>query len=168
MKIFILFFFLAISHLGHAQTESSAKKSEISSVIKKLIDEKYKGHRSVKYYKEILRDSLYYEAVFRHNKDEYSLLFDTLGNVYETEVTVPYSEIETSIRKKIEEKLNKDFPSFKIKKSQEVILKSKLMYEFLIKGKQDKRVSFREYYFDRQGNFLKDEVVELESIQTLF
>jgi hypothetical protein len=105
-------------------------------------------------------------------KDEYSLMFDKMGNLYETETTLPFQELPAEMVQKIENYLKDNFMKYKIIKIQEVDLKGKRLYELKLKAKIKTITSyekgFYEIYFDNQGNFLEMERIKLNAIQSLY
>jgi hypothetical protein len=163
-----LLFMLGIFQVAFSQTEEGVRKSAIPPAVKEFIDKNYSGHSHIKYYQEKIMDTVYYEAVFKKGEDEYSLLFDKSGNLYETEKTMPFKELPEKIIVKIEEYLKKEFARYKIIGVQEVDVKSSRMYELNVKGKKQSKTSFYEIYFSRQGDFIKIEDAELKTIPSLF
>ncbi len=163
-----LIFILGSFQVAFSQTEGGIKKSAIPAVVKDYIDKNYSDHSHIKYYQEKIQDTAYYEAVFKKGEDEYSLLFDRSGTLYETEKTMSFKELPDEIIRKVEEYLKKEFICYKIIATQEVDQKGRLMYEFNVKGKKQSKTSFYEIYFNRQGDFLKMEDKELKTIPSLF
>jgi hypothetical protein len=172
MKIFtfLLLLFSTFSSCKNnlVQTEKRAKSAEIPNKVIDFIHKTYPNHEKIKFYKETENDTLYYEANFEQEEDEYSLLFDKLGNLYETEITLKFKELPAEIQQKVENYLKTNFVKYKIKKTQEVDLQGKLLYELAIKAKKTNENGFYEIYFDRQGNFIKMEIIKLNAIQSLY
>jgi hypothetical protein len=163
-----LLFILGGFQTSFSQTEEGIRKTEVPSVVIEFIDKNYSGHSHVKYYQEKIKDTMYYEAVFKKGADEYSLLFEKSGILYETEKTMPFKELPDKIIIRIEEYLKKEFVRYKVIEIQEVDLKGKLMYELSVKGKKQSKTSFYQIYFSRQGEFYKMEDTELKTIPSLF
>ena len=163
-----LLFILGSFRAAFSQTEEGVSKSQIPPAMIEYINRSYSGHSHIKYYQEKIQDTLYYEAVFKKGEDEYSLLFDLSGSLYETEKTMPFKELPDRLIEKIEAYLKKEFTGYKVTETQEVDRKGNLMYELSVKGKKQSKTSFYEIYFSRQGDFLKMEDTALKTIPSLF
>jgi len=151
-----------------AQRDKNISTKNIPKNIPAYVLKNYPTHRGVSYFVEYDEDTMCYEADFTYMKQKYSLLFDTLGNVIETEIEIPFEKISESIEKSIEEKLSMDLNKYKIEKTQIVDYRGKLLYEIQVRGKKKKDVEFYEYYFNRLGEFVKVEPIYLKPIPSLF
>ena len=114
------------------------KSNNIPDVVKSALVKNYPNAKSVKWDKEDAN----YEASFKNNNLDNSILFDAKGNVLESEVAIK------ELPKNVMEYLNKNYPNQKIKESAKITnAKGVFTYEAEIKGK--------DLIFDANGKFLK-------------
>jgi len=165
-KILIVIFLFPITLF--AQSDKSVSAKNVPQAIPVHLLKNYPSHTHVSYFIEKDADTVCYEADFTYLKQKYSLLFDTLGNVVETEIEISFEKLTESVEKLIEEKLSLDLKKYKIKKTQAVDFRGMLLYEIQVRGKKNKDVEFYEYYFNRLGEFVKVETIYLKPIPSLF
>jgi len=95
------------------------------------------------------KDDKNYEANFKQNGKEMSVVFDAAGNTLETEVEISKAELPTAVL----DVLKKDYAGYKIEEAAKITATGVVTYETEIeKGEQ----SF-ELIFDGQGKILKKE-----------
>jgi hypothetical protein len=166
--IFGLFFLYGISLF--AQSDKGVSAKEIPAQASAYIEAKFKEHSKIVYYKEVEDDSICFVANFKYESHKYSVMFSQAGEWIETEIQVSFEKFPENIEKAIEEKLIVDFSTYKIKQTQEVDNRGTLLYELEVRGKKhgDKEVLFYEYYFDRNGVFVKVEPIALKAIPSMF
>jgi hypothetical protein len=170
MKKFLLFavFLVLITPFGFSQTDKGIKPEDLPKSINEYIANHYPGHSAISFYKDLENDTVFFAADFTYKKEKYSLLFDLEGNWFETEIQTPFEGLPESVEEAIEKKLKLDFEHFKIIKTQTVDIRGVLLYELEVRGQKNKQSVFNEYFFDRQGNYIKFEVIELKTIPSLF
>ena len=105
MKKFLIIIFLFPITL-FAQSDKSVSVKNVPQTIPEHILKNYPSHTNVSYFIEKNADTMFYEADFTYLKQKYSLLFDTLGNVVETEIEISFEKLTESVEKLIEEKLS--------------------------------------------------------------
>jgi len=164
----LLFIIFLIPYALFAQSDKNVSVKNIPQNIPGYLEKNYPSHKNVSYFIEYDGDTLCYQADFEYMKQKYSLLFDTLGNVIETEVEILFEKISDPIEKLIEEKLSLDLKKYKVIKAQTVDYKGQLLYEIQVRGKKNKEVEFYEYYFNRTGAFVKVEMIVLKPIPSLY
>jgi hypothetical protein len=168
------FFFLQVPifvfciHSGFSQTDKHINESNLPKSISEYITAKYPDHSAVSYYKDTENDTVFYAADFTYKRQKYSLMFDLEGRWYETEIETSFEKLPEDAEDAIKNKLKSDFGKFKIIKTQSVDIRGVLLYELKIRGQKNNQSVFNEYFFDRQGNYIKFEVIELKPIPSLF
>jgi hypothetical protein len=116
----------------------SQQKSNILEVVKTALSKTYPNAKSIKWDKEESN----YEASFKIDNLDHSVLFDAKGNILESEVAVK------ELPKNVLEYLNKNYPNQKITELAKITdAKGVVTYEAEIKGK--------DLIFDANGKFLK-------------
>lgn len=135
----ILLFVVAISLSACGQ---EVKKEDAPARVVSTMGELYPNVKKAKYEKEDAN----YEANFKIEKKEYSVLIDELGNVLETEIEIPTSELPAIIM----EYMKSNYPDKKIKETA-IITKGDLTeYEVEIKG--------GDLIFDGNGILIKSDL----------
>jgi len=114
------------------------KYNNIPDVVKSVLAKNYPNAKNVKWDKEDAN----FEASFKMNDLDNSILFDVKGNVLESEVAIK------ELPKNVLEYLNKNYPNQKVVESAKITnAKGVVTYEAEIKGK--------DLIFDANGKFLK-------------
>lgn len=122
-----------------ATLTSQAQKSSIPAVVKAKVISAYPKATNVKYEKE----DKGFEAGFKNEGKEMSILMDVKGNILETETDISVSDLP----KEVQEYLTKNFKGKKIKEAAEIIdARGMKKFEAEIGGK--------DYLFDEKGNLL--------------
>jgi len=169
MKKLLLLFIIGNVYLSvSAQSDKRLSANNVPSNITAYIDHTYPSHSSIAYYREMNADSLCYEAAFKYNKQNFILLFDTLGNCLETEMEIPFEKLPEAIEEAVEQKLKADFQKHSIKKTELVTYTDKALYEIEVQGKKEHEAEYYEYYFDDKGSFIRSEKIELKPIPSFF
>ncbi len=125
----------------------------------------------IKWYKEegLTRNSI--EAKFKHNKTNYSIEFDTLGNIEDIETEVNWADVELMISKSIARQFMTDCSKHKIVKVQKQYSRSEndlfsllktgieseqltVGYEIIVKCIEQGKANLFEYLFNENGLFL--------------
>ena len=112
------------------------------------------------------------EAKGTFNKKRYSIEFDTLGNLQDIEMRIDMKSIPENTRDRIKKQLDSIFSAFRIHKVQaqqvadaseiksskegEIITEETITnYEIVLKGRKDKKYSFYEVLFTRNGELIR-------------
>ena len=127
---------------GYAQ---QLKESEIPALVKAKFVSLYPGTKNVKWEKEDNK----YEAGFKQDKTETSVLIDATGNMVETETEIAVSSLPQAVAAYV----LKNLAGKKIKEASKIVSASGVvMYEAEVDGV--------DYIFDANGNFIKKETDE--------
>lgn len=163
---------------GKYEKESVVKADEVPIKASHFIDS-LKLLKSVKWFYEEGLNSHSYEAKFKHEKRNYSVEFDTLGNVEDVEVLVDPDELSKKISDAINAHLNNHCDKFKIVKIQ-IQYSGKATdlirfiqggdadgitrkYELVVRCKSEKEVDLYEFLFDHEGDFLSKSLIILNN-----
>lgn len=135
---------LALIMLSLVSFAQKTKEQNVPQVIKKALNEKFPNAKNVKWDKEENN----FEASFKNNNIDNSILFNANGKIIETEIAIEVNQLP----KKALQYLNDNFKNQKVKEAAKIITeKGNLIYEAEIKGK--------DLFFDESGNFItKDKV----------
>lgn len=135
---------IALIMFSFASFAQKTKEQNVPQVIKNALHEKFPNAKEVKWDKEESN----YEASFKNNKVDNSILFNANGKIIETEIAITVSQLP----KKALQYLNANFKNQKVKEAAKIITaKGNLIYEAEIKDK--------DLFFDENGNFItKDKV----------
>ncbi len=152
----------------YAQSDKGVSSKEIPTKVSSYLEEHFKTHSKIIYYKEVEDDSICFVANFKFKSQKYAVMFSQTGELIETEIQISFEKFPENIEAAIEEKLKLDFSSYKIVQTQEVDNKGVLFYELQVKGEKNKELLFYEYYFDRTGVFVKSEIISLKAIPSMF
>ena len=138
--IIILFGILALVINAHAQKLS---ESDVPAAVKTQFSSMFPNVKAYKWEKE----NGIYEAEFKQNKVETSVLFEADGKYFQTETEIAVSELPGGVR----DYASKNLPGKKIKEASKIALADgTLTYEAEISG--------ADYIFDANGNFLKKDI----------
>ncbi len=139
-KLFILIVIASAVSYFNAQ---DLKESEVPSAVKTAFTALYPNETNVKWEKE----NLSYEAEFKKNSVETSVLFNKLGTLIQTETEIPVSSLPQGVSDYVSKNLN----GSTIKEACKITSAAgEITYEAEV-GKAD-------YIFDVSGNFLNKEV----------
>ncbi|WP_027003966.1 hypothetical protein [Hugenholtzia roseola] len=154
------------------EKESRIKEKDVPSLALQFVDS-LPLQTKIKWYKEegLTQNSI--EAKFKHQEKNYSIEFDTLGQIEDIEIEIAWAKVETAVSKAILEQIETDCAAHKIIKAQQQFsgktqdlfslfqtksdnFSSNLTtkYEIVVKCKSQKEISLFEYLFDEKGNFL--------------
>lgn len=164
--LFILTFGSAFSQLKY-EKESRLKQSDVPSIALKLIDSLAIPGK-IKWYSEESLTGTTIEAKFRFSKKNYSIEFDTEGNLQDAEVTIQINEITDTVRGIILKNLESEFNKYSIQKIQahypgknpeilSIIHNPKreavnnVKYELVVNGKTGNTTKQYEMVFDNSG-----------------
>jgi Putative beta-lactamase-inhibitor-like, PepSY-like len=131
---------MIILALYFVMTSTFAQKN-IPVVVKDAFEKQFPGVKAIKWDKE----NTDYEASFKINKINNSVLFDSQGNILETEKEISI----TDLPKGILDYVSKNYPTQKVKGAAQInSAKQGLLFEIEVKGK--------DILFDANGAFLKE------------
>lgn len=135
---------IALIMLSFVSFAQKTKEQNVPQVIKKVLNEKFPNAKNVKWDKEENN----FEASFKNNNIDNSILFNANGKIIETEIAIEVNQLP----KNALQYLNDNFKNQKVKEAAKIITeKGNLIYEAEIKGK--------DLFFDENGNFItKDKV----------
>ncbi len=126
--------------MAFAALTSQAQKNSIPDVVKATVTSTYPKATAVKFEKE----GKDFEAGFKNEGKDMSILMDAKGNILETETDIIVSELP----KGVQEYLAKNFKGKKIKEAA-IIVDAKGMKKF------EAEIGGKDYLFDEKGNLLK-------------
>lgn len=131
---------LMISLVASAQ---KLKESEVPSLVKEAFQKSYKDPKDVEWEKEDAN----YEVEFETGKTDQSVVYDTNGNVLETEIEINVAELPSAAK----DYMAKNYKEAKIKEVKKITQSAgAINYEVEIKGK--------DIVFDANGGFVKEVV----------
>lgn len=135
---------IALIMLSFVSFAQKTKEQNVPQIIKKALSEKFPNAKNVKWDKEENN----FEASFKNNNIDNSILFNANGKIIETEIAIEVNQLP----KNALQYLNDNFKNQKVKEAAKIITeKGNLIYEAEIKGK--------DLFFDENGNFItKDKV----------
>ncbi|OGS78619.1 MAG: hypothetical protein A3G95_02815 [Flavobacteria bacterium RIFCSPLOWO2_12_FULL_31_7] len=135
---------IALIMLSFVSFAQKTKEQNVPQVIKKALSEKFPNAKNVKWDKEENN----FEASFKNNNIDNSILFNANGKIIETEIAIEVNQLP----KNALQYLNDNFKNKKIKETAKIITeKGDTIYEAEIKG--------NDLFFDENGNFItKDKV----------
>lgn len=135
---------ITIIMLSFVSFAQKTKEQNVPQVIKNALIERFPNAKNVKWDKEENN----FEASFKYNNIDNSILFNANGKVIETEIAINVNQLP----EKALQYLNDNFKNKKIKETAKIINeKGDTIYEAEIKG--------NDLFFDENGNFItKDKV----------
>ncbi len=124
------------------------------------------------------------EAKFKHDKQNYSIEFDTLGKFLDIEVKASFSSLDEAIRKTIEGHLDSTFQRWKVQKAQlqysgnvlsfksfldsgNPLQEFTLRFEIVVKGRRNSQWALYELTFNDRGDHLKTSRIMLRNTDNL-
>jgi uncharacterized membrane protein YkoI len=136
-KTVVVLICLILTGLAFAQ---KIQENSIPQTILSAVKKQYPQAEKIKWEKE----NEHYEAEFKQNEQETSILLDSQGNILETETEITPDLLPP----KVQEYVSKQYPNQKIKEASKITdAKGKISYEVEIKK--------TDLYFDQEGNFIQ-------------
>ena len=130
---------IALIMFSFASFGQKTKEQNVPQIIKNALHEKFPNATEVKWDKEENN----YEASFKNNKVDNSILFNANGKIIETEIAITVSQLP----KKALQYLNDNYKNQKVKEVAKIVTeKGTVIYEAEIKGK--------DLFFNENGNFI--------------
>lgn len=129
-----------VAGLSFANAQKIQKK-EVPAAVKSALQKNYPNVKEIKWEKEKGN----YEAGFKQNSTDYSVLLNASGSILETETGIAVNSLPASVK----EYVAKHYPKNKIKESAKITdAKGVVTYEAEVGGK--------DLIFDSSGKFLKE------------
>lgn len=171
--LIILVFSISTAHSQNKfERESRIKRSEVSEKAKIYMESIFPQSRKIKWYLEENLDGIAIEAKVKANKTNYSIKFDTVGNLHDIEFTQRLDELPTSIQQKVQKYFHDNFDRYRIKKIQvqwigdpdllrSVLLKKtqsqhyEINYEIVLAGRKDGNLESYEVLFAENGKHIE-------------
>jgi len=164
MKKALLLFAFFFSFNAFSQSDKNIRNKNVPALVKQLIQKTYPNAHNINYYIEKQNDSTFYEAVFKYQKDNYTLLISSTGKLYKTEIIILYDQLPLPVKDTISKDLTTRFEKYIITKVEQVNPHHELNYELTIIGKMGHKEGYFEVYYNRQGSFISVEEETLKSI----
>lgn len=170
--LFLMFGILALAQNKY-EREYRIKKSQFPEKALGQIEEKLKGARNIRFYKETDSTKVVYKIKFKKNRLKYSAGFNEDSTLEDIEILIKPVDIPNDAYKAINKYLQKEFIKYRIQKihqqypignnSVEITIKNafqnlilaSIKYELIVSGKKNKGYERFEALFDSEGNFEK-------------
>ena len=135
---------IALIMLSFVSFAQKTKEQNVPQIIKKALNEKFPNAKNVKWDKEENN----FEASFKNNNIDNSILFNTNGKIIETEIAIEVNQLPKNALKY----LSDNFKNQKVKEAAKIITEKGItIYEAEIQG--------NDFFFDENGNHItKDKV----------
>ncbi|HEX8547582.1 MAG TPA: hypothetical protein VF691_11510 [Cytophagaceae bacterium] len=148
----------------HAQTDVDVKVKDVPAAIKNYINQAYPAAGKIRFFKEIINDTVLYEAAFKNKEEKYELIFLSNNQLGSTKRQIKFGEINDTIRKKVLYDLKKRYGSFTLIKAKEIKTNADKIYEIKLKLKTPEKKGFFEIYYTDAGVFILEQEEILKSI----
>ncbi len=180
LRISFSFFFAAfccsfVAAQEKYEKESRIKQQDVPAAALRFVESLQPGAK-VKWYMEEGLERKSIEAKYKKQKQQFSIEFDTSGNVEDVEIEVRFAALSTALQTKINSYLQQACASYKIMKVQTqysgsaAVLFEKLTttqqpsglvrrYELVVKCKTGNKVELMEYLFSDEGVMLSQSTV---------
>jgi len=122
----------------------------------------------VRHYRELSRFGtqdklqLFFESKFQDEGWYYSVKFDSLGQLYDTERILPRRQLSEKLEDRIKKDLSQFFSRYRLRKIQQRLEEDGAVtgYEIVVRGKHDKTVSYYEFQYSANGERQSQELIE--------
>lgn len=152
------------------EKESRIKQKEVPKKALAFIT-KLNINTKVKWYLETSLTKKSIEAKYKYNNLNYSVEFDTLGNIEDVEVELNWEDLSQAIARIVNKRLSEECIKHKVVKVQQQFLGTQqelidvianpssksaveTNYELIVKCKTDKDINLFEYLFNNKGNIV--------------
>lgn len=152
------------------EKESRIKQKEVPEKALAFIT-KLNINTKVKWYLETSLTKKSIEAKYKYNNLNYSIEFDTLGNIEDVEVEINWEDLSQAIVRVVNKRLSEECFKHKVVKVQQQFLGTQqelidvianpsdksaveTNYELIVKCKTDKDINLFEYLFNNKGNIV--------------
>lgn len=149
-KTILLMALLAFLFNTQAQTVKEKPKSKAKLIVPEVVKSAFKSaYPAVTKVKWDMEKTGEYEAEFKINKVEVSVVYDEKGNLLETETEIKFSDLPQAVK----DAIAKDFAGYKIEEIEKVEKKGVISYEMEVeKGKMEYELTY-----DLNGKLLNKE-----------
>lgn len=154
LKIISLLLFSTFLNLTVTAQEIRISKKGVAVKIKEHIKENYPTATRIKYYQEVINDTIFIESEFKFRGNKYAVMFHNEA-LYEVEIFLAFKDIPTHAQKAIKSTLDSLFTRHKILVCQEVNPGTNLLYEITVEGTSEKSTAFWELFFTPSGRLIK-------------
>lgn len=173
----LILLLLCSSYISLAQykyeREYRIRKAQFPESALGFLEERIKGARQIRFYKETDSTKVSFEAKFKKDRLRYSIEFDQDGKLEDVEIRIKEVDIPEDSFEKITAYFQNEFKKYRIRRMQQQyplqdnnteetlkiafqnLLIPWLNYEFIVEGKKEKKFEQYEVLFDAAGNFLK-------------
>jgi hypothetical protein len=184
---FLFFIIICLGDNAFAQQkfekEYRLKTDEVPLLARQFVDS-LDFDRRVKWYMEISQLGKTVEAKSKHNRQRYSVEFDTTGKLLDVEIEVRFGDLPESVQETITRNLEAEFDRFRIRKTQQQLtgpprnlltyLKARThqmslttRYELILRGSKNGERHEYEYTFSDQGDIEKRATVIFRNTDNL-
>jgi len=155
------------------EKEFRIKQADFPQKALALINDKIRGVKRLRFYKEIDSIAISYEAKFKKDRLFYSVEFNTEGELQDIEILIQEIDIPKDVFGSITKHLEETYPKYSIRKLQQQyplkegtqhssllkeafqnLLLPYINYELIVSCKSEAGRREFEYLFDAEGNFL--------------
>lgn len=162
----------SLSSIGQQKYESERriKRDQVPAKALSFIDS-LNLESKVRWNFEEALESSSVEAKYKHKGEKYSVEFDTLGNLQDIEIDIPWRDAEEQLKESINNQLNQDCRKYKVQNAQiqysgeRSVLLEKLRsgstkstfttrFELIVRCASDSDVNLFEYLFSDAGERL--------------
>lgn len=188
MRFLSLFCIVLIANFIHAQDkieiEKRVKEDDVPAEALNKLLEIFETDVNVKWFYQEDGSKKVFEAKFQYNSKDYSVEFETNGEIYNVEVGIEIENLRPKLKTKLEQKLNELFDDYKIRKIQveylgeaedlfEVISEQEIdgdliiRYEIEVNGRKLKKRGLHELIFDSDIELISQRKIKLKSTDIL-
>lgn len=181
--ISLLLFSLSTIAQVKQEREYRIEASEVPEPARQFIDS-IGGTPCVRWYYEENLEGNSIEGKLMYFKKKHSIEFSTDGQLQDVEILIDFDELPEPLQEAIEDRLDKEFDNFKVKKVQRQYTGQRLVlleltktgqstspytthYEMVIKGKKDHQKNLYEVTFSQQGELLEKEQILFRNTDNL-
>lgn len=132
------------------------------------LDVHFSGRSHEKLFLQTGSSGLAYEAKFRFEERQFSILFSESGQWIDTEKEIREDELPKHVKDNIMLLLALRYDKFILKRIQEQEFVLGKGYEIELKGKSKGEMILYEYLFDSEGNYIRHETIILEAYTNEF
>ena len=166
------------------ERETRIKSSQVTEKARTYVESLFSGSKKIKWYREENLEGVMVEAKIKEKSSTYSIKFDTLGTVYDVELTRKFEELPSAVQSNVMAYLKNRYKSFKIRKVQirwigdPDVLRSLIKdgdagnsyttnYEIIFSGREDKDSAPYESQFDHNGRHIETKGIIERSLNHL-
>ncbi|MEX2589011.1 MAG: hypothetical protein WD334_02325 [Chitinophagales bacterium] len=187
MKVYYLLIATLFSTLVLAQEKSEierpVKKQEVPSPAIEWMKDAFEGRKKIKWHYEETSDKKSYEAKLKWEEKQYSVEFDTLGNIEDIEIIEKWEALSPELTEQLEKYFETSYKRYKIRKIQKQLSGHSddledyvdenemegitIQYEIEFYGNDDNEKTLWEGLFDEKGKLLEKRKITLNPADNL-